>query len=151
MSRESRLRSVIPNAADAIVAELAAEPVAKVDLIVAALRQAKRDALNDAKLKRAQRRTDARAHHWFDESELGARNLRMLDAQGRRATGGDLRALAWLAQSGKHTEALIRMSVESLFARNVSEQAIADALGVTRQAVWQRFRRKGVFAEDRAS
>ena len=45
MNREQRLRKVVPGADDALVAALAARPAAEVDVIVAALRQARRDAI----------------------------------------------------------------------------------------------------------
>jgi hypothetical protein len=147
MSRAERLRKVIPGAGDDLIASLAAKPAAEVDLIVAALRQARRDGVAHEKQLRARRRADARKYHHYDEAQLAGRNLRVLDATGRRATA-DLAALESLAGFTRHAGALMALAVAQLRARRYSDEEIGGALGITRQAVGQRFGRKGSFTPD---
>lgn len=149
MNRADRLRKLIPGADPALIAALAARPVAEVDLLVVALRQARRDGIAHEKARRAQRRADARKYHHYDEGQLAGRNLRLLDSTGRRATI-DLAALEALDQLIEHAQVLRRLAVIGLHARGYADEEIAEALGITRQGVWK-LRCQPEFAEDRAS
>src|SRR5258708_4786668 len=72
---EARLRKVIPGGSDDLIAALAAKPAGEVDLIVAALRQARRDALQHEAERKRQRKKDGRKYNHWDESDLTGRNL----------------------------------------------------------------------------
>jgi hypothetical protein len=141
MNREQRLRRQIPGADQELITQLAARPADEVDLVVRALRQARRDALAHDKSRRAQRRADARSHRWYDEAQLAKRNNAVLSAQGKRAQE-DLEALGWLAESRRHADRLIAMAVEGLRSRGLSDADIGSALGITKQGVQKRFQRQ---------
>jgi len=147
VNRAARVRRVIPGAADELVAALAARPAVEVDLIVAGLRQARRDALVQEKARRRQARADARRHHHYDEDQLTQRNIRMISATGARASS-DLDALEGLALFVAHADGLMHLAVAGLRARGYSDEEIGTALGITRQAVGQRFGRKRAFTPD---
>lgn len=95
---------------------------------------------------RRQRRADAK--RWYDEEQLADRNLRLLDAAGKRAERS-LDALEWLGQANSRTDELIALAVAGLRAQGVSWELIGEALGITRQAAWQRFGRQDAFTADR--
>jgi hypothetical protein len=141
VNREDRLRKVIPGAADDLITALAAKPAAEVDLIVAALRQARRDALDHERERKRQRKLDDKKHGNYDEAQLAARNLRLVTSTGKRASA-DLDALASLAEFTRHSQVMIALAVDGLRANGASDADIASALGVTRQAVWSRFPRQ---------
>lgn len=147
MNRAGRLRKQIPGAPDELVAVLAARPAAEVDLIVAALRQARRDAIQDQADRRRQRKRDARTYRHYDESELTGRNVRMLQSQGARA-GTSLDALAGMVEARGLIDAGIAAAVAGLREHDYSDEEIGQALGVTRQAVGQHYGRKGEFTAD---
>lgn len=142
-TREQRLRRVVPGASPELIAALAARPLGEVDLIVALARQARRDALSDDKAKRRQRKRDDREHGNYDESQLTGRNVRLLQRQGVRA-GSNLDALSGMAQARKLIDDGIALAVGGLRDCGYSDEEIGQALGVTRQAVWQRYGRKGL-------
>ena len=148
MNRETRLRKVIPGPEGDLIAILAARPASEVDLIVAALRQARRDAIQYEADRKRQRKADARRYRHYDQSQLAARNIRMLSAGARRAAGGDLDALASLADFARHIDTVTHLAVAGLRAGGIPDELIGEALGITRQAVGQRFGRKGVFTEN---
>jgi hypothetical protein len=145
--RATRIRKVIPGAPDELVAALAARPAAEVDLTIAGLRQARRDALNQEKASRRQRRADARKYRHYDEDQLAARNIRMISATGTRASG-DLTALESLADFTRHADSLMHLAVAGLRSRGYPDEEIGRALGITRQAVGQRFGRKRGFTSE---
>ena len=90
MNREQRLRKAVPGADDNLIGTLAALPAAEVTVILAALRQARRDERqHQADLKR-QRKADDRNHGNYDEHDLVRRNLAIVTSQGRRAQCGNL-------------------------------------------------------------
>jgi len=71
---------------------------------------------------------------------------RILEAAPRTATGWDamtddqlLAALKPAAAAVDGTRAVLQQAVEALRARGVSWEAIGGALGVSRQAAWERF------------
>jgi len=60
---------------------------------------------------------------------------------GRRAST-DLEALEWLAGAADYARAALAMAVDGCRAQGYSDGEIGTALGITRQAVGQRFGRK---------
>lgn len=146
MDRKERLRREIPGAGETLLHRLASRPRADVDAIVAGIRQGKRDALAAQAERRRRRKTDAREHGWYDEAVLAARDRRLLDSAGRRATV-DLEALATLGTFARHVDELTRYAVERLRG-SYSDTEIGEALGITRQAVGQRFGQRGEAAAD---
>jgi hypothetical protein len=76
------------------------------------------------------------------ENETYARSVvRQIRSMGRRASA-DLDALAWLAGAADHARAALAMAVDGCRAQGYSDGEIGAALGITRQAVGQRFGRK---------
>jgi hypothetical protein len=144
VNREQRLRKAIPGAADSLIGALSQLPADDVGRIVAALRQARRDERqHQAELKR-QRKTDNRAHGNYDESDLARRNLAVITSQGRRAANGNLDALGALSQLRKHADTWLAQAVSGCREQGYSDHDIAQALGVSRQAVSQRFPRQDI-------
>jgi hypothetical protein len=142
VNREERLRRVIPGADDALITALAAKPAAEVDVIVAALRQARRDERQHQADRKRQAKADARNHHHYDSDELAGRNVRLLRSSGQRAEHGDLDALRGLAEFARSADRMIHLAVDGLRARGVSDAEISRYLGCTRQSVHGRFRRQ---------
>jgi hypothetical protein len=60
---------------------------------------------------------------------------------GRRASA-DLEALQWLAGAANYARSALAMAVDGCRAQGYSDGEIGAALGITRQAVGQRFGRK---------
>ncbi|HUY45606.1 MAG TPA: hypothetical protein VMV92_07750, partial [Streptosporangiaceae bacterium] len=67
---------------------------------------------------------------------------RQIRKMGTRAAG-DLDALGWLAGAVDHARDALAIAVDGCRARGYSDGEIGTALGITRQAVGQRFGRKG--------
>jgi hypothetical protein len=151
VNRAERLRRVIPGADNALIAALAAKPAGEVDMIVAALRQARRDERQRQADQRRQRKSDGRRFRHYDSGELTQRNIRLLDSGARRAAKGDLDALAGLAEFLRQGDRLTALAVNGLRAQGISDEVIGGYLGITRQAVGQRFGRKGSFTSDSRS
>jgi hypothetical protein len=107
-----------------------------------ALRAARRGALAADRARRAQARADRRTYRHHDEEQLTGATMRIISGAGKRATV-DLEALAGLATFARHVDDLMAIAVEGLRARGIPDPEIAAALGTTRQAVGQRFGRKG--------
>jgi hypothetical protein len=150
VNRAERIRKVIPGAPDELVAAVAAKPAAEVDLIVAALRQARRDALDQDKARRRQRVADRRKYGHVEDDQQASATERMLSATGQRA-GRSLDALADLVRFERATiPGLKRMAVADLRAQGYSDPEIARALGVTSQRVGQLYGLKADFHLDPA-
>jgi hypothetical protein len=144
MNREQRLRKAVPGADSSLIGALAALPASEVTIILAALRQARRDERqHQAELKR-QRKADDRAHGNYDEEDLTRRNLALITSQGRRAGAGNLDALGALGQLRKHADTWLAQAVEGCRDHGYSDHDIAQALNVTRQAVSQKYPRQEV-------
>jgi hypothetical protein len=142
MNKADRIRAVAPGLSDEEIARLARGTVAEVNSLVRVLRQARRDALKDAADKRRQRRRENAAYHNYDEEQLAERNVRVMRKQGERARDGSLDALTALGEMTRHLEAFTALAVDGCRARGYPDPVIAEALGITRQAVGQRFGRK---------
>jgi hypothetical protein len=146
VNREERLRRELPAELKERAAELAHLPAATVDLIVAGLRLSRRAGREHEQELRRLRRGRPR-----DADEIADGAGRLLGRMGRRGADGDLDAAAALYDLiERRGPALLRLSVAGLRARSYTDAEIAAGLGVTRQAVWQRFARKGAFAQNGA-
>ena len=148
MNRADRLRKAAPGADAAAVAELAALPADQVARIAAFARQARRDALAEAAERKRQRKADDRANANHDEDSYTRRNLAVIASQGQRARGGSLDALEGLGRVRAEVDSITRIAVDGCRAEGIPDAVIAEALGITRQAVGQRFGRKGSFTPD---
>jgi hypothetical protein len=118
--------------------ELARLAAGQVDLIVSALRATRRVAVTKDKARRKQRTADRRQHRWIEYEQYADMFARQAAAMGHRA-GGDLGALQRLAQHYDDGTFVMGLAVSGLQARGYSDAEIAGALGVTRQAVSQRW------------
>jgi hypothetical protein len=67
--------------------------------------------------------------------------VRQIKSMGRRAST-DLEALQWLAGAANYARVALAMAVDGCRAQGHSDGEIGAALGITRQAVGQRFGRK---------
>jgi hypothetical protein len=150
MNRADKLRKVVPGAPAELITALASRPAAEVDIIVALARQARRDEREHQAQRKRQRRADSRNFRWYDESQLREAVVRRIGSTGRRASA-DLEALASLAKFIRYSGYMVEMAVMNLRAQRISDEEIGEALGITRQAVGQRFGRKGTFTQDTAS
>lgn len=139
--RAARLRKLIPGADPGLVDALAARPVTDVDLIVMALRQARRDALAADKERRRQRKRDDKTHGNYDDDDLADRDNRLARAHAVRA-GRNLDTLTRLKQHYDDGPAVLALAVAGARAQGFSDAEIGRALGITRQAVWKRFTRQ---------
>jgi len=144
VNRKQRLTKAMPGADSNLIDALATLSTSEVTLILAALRQARRDERQrQADLKR-QRKADNRAHGNYDESDLARRNLAIITKQGQRATSGNLDALEALGQLRKHADTWLAQAVSGCRAQGYSDHDIAQALSVSRQAVSQRYPRQHI-------
>jgi hypothetical protein len=82
-----------------------------------------------------------RAERVVETSDYGSGLVRQITRMGARASG-DLDALAWLAGAADHARGALAVAVDGCRARGYSDAEIGAALGITRQAVGQRFGRK---------
>jgi hypothetical protein len=67
--------------------------------------------------------------------------VRLIRSMGKRASA-DLDALQWLSGAADYARGALAMAVDGCRARGYSDGEIGAALGITRQAVGQRFGRK---------
>lgn len=153
MNRAEKLRRVAPGLPDDQLALLASKPPAEVDLIVAALRQARRDEREHlAAGKRENKRT--RKYDTLDKARWATVALRALAEPG----GGpdippdqrkrDLGALRFLQEQVDMAPVVLAGFARGLHAQGISWGEIGQALGVTRQTAWERFGRQA--APDKA-
>jgi hypothetical protein len=82
-----------------------------------------------------------RAERVIGTSDYGSGLVRQITRMGTRASG-DLDALEWLAGAVDHARTALAVAVDGCRARGFSDAEIGAALGITRQAVGQRFGRK---------
>lgn len=148
MTREDKIRKVVPGADADLIAALADRPVPEVELVVRALRQARRDERQHQANRKRQSKADAARYRHYDSDELTGRNVRLLRSSGQRAERGDLDALRGLAEFARHTDRLIHMAVTGLRVRGVADAEIGRYLGCTRQSVHDRFGRKESLTSD---
>jgi len=77
----------------------------------------------------------------IENGDYAAGLVRQIRVMGTRASG-DLDALAWLAEMALQARQALALAVDGCRARGYSDAEIGQALGITRQAVGQRFGRK---------
>lgn len=77
----------------------------------------------------------------IENSDYARGLVRQIRSMGKRASA-DLDALAWLASAADHARCALAVAVDGCRARGYSDGEIGQALGITRQAVGQRFGRK---------
>jgi hypothetical protein len=146
VNREERLRRELPGDLKGRAAELAHLPAGQVDLIVAGLRASHRAGRQYEQQMRKRHRGRPR-----DADEIAGGAGRLLGRMGHRGADGDLDAAAALYDLiERQGPALLRLSVTGLRSRGYTDAEIADGLGVTRQAVSQRFQRQGALPENGA-
>lgn len=142
MTKAEKIRKAAPGLPEADVTRYARGTVADVDALCRILRRTRRDALKAEADKRRQRRLDNRNHGNYDEYQLTERNLRVVGKQAERAGDGNLDALAALGATARFVDDQISQAVAKCRAKGYSDPEIADMLGVTRQALGQRYGRK---------
>jgi hypothetical protein len=136
MNRRDRLARIVPGADPSLIEQLAGLPLADVDRIVTALRQARRDAVAADKARRRQRKADDRRYGNYDESELSARNVAVIRSQGRRTS---LDALAGLIEAGEAVAACTDEMITRLRVSGYPDTAIAGVMGRTSAAIGMRY------------
>ena len=87
------------------------------------------------------RRKGQKAERTIEDGSYAAGVIRLIRKMGVRASA-DLEALKWLAGAAEHARAALAVAVDGCRARGYSDGEIGAALGITRQAVGQRFWRK---------
>jgi hypothetical protein len=142
MSKAAKIRAAAPGMAEADVTRYARGTVREVNALVRVLRQTRRNALAAEADKRRQRKLDNRVHGNYDEGQLTERNVRVLRKQGERARDGNLDALSALGDMSRHISDCLALAVAGCRAKGYSDPEIAEALGITRMAVGQRYGRK---------
>lgn len=142
MNREERIRRELPAGHEDVAGILAAHSAGEVDRIVAALRASRREGREHEKEMRARARRSRR----HDADDLAIVSGRMLAGIGRRGASGDLDAAAALySLVMRQGSELLDLTVDGLRARGYRDTEIGAGFGITRQAVGQRFGRKGAF------
>jgi predicted nucleic acid-binding Zn ribbon protein len=87
------------------------------------------------------RRKGQKAERIIEDTDYAAGVVRLIRKMGVRASA-DLEALKWLAGAAEHARGALAVAVDGCRARGYSDGEIGAALGITRQAVGQRFGRK---------
>jgi hypothetical protein len=87
------------------------------------------------------RRRGQKSERIIENSDYADGLNRQIRKMGARASG-DLDALGWLAGAVEYAREALAMAVDGCRARGYSDGEIGIALGITRQAVGQRFGRK---------
>jgi len=82
-----------------------------------------------------------KAERVIENSDYAAGLARQIRTMGARASG-DLEALSWLSGAVDHARTALALAVAGCRAAGYSDAEIGHALGITRQAVGQRFGRK---------
>lgn len=150
MNRENRLRKLVPGAAEEDIAALAARPAAEIDILARVIRQARRDErLHQAELKRQEKPHRRRKYDDDDNHQVAdyADSLFMKSIVPR--AGRNLMHLARLKQHYDDGPSVLSLGVAGARAQGYSDGDISKALGVTRQAVSQRFPRQDHLAGER--
>lgn len=149
VNRAGRIRKVIPGAPDELITALAAKPAVEVDLIITAMRQARRDERqHQADLKRQakidKRNQPGRADDGF-KAENYIDSLLMTSVVPR--AGRKLEHLARLRQHYADGPEVMALAVAGARAKGWSDTQIGMALGYekesARQEVGRRYGRKG--------
>jgi hypothetical protein len=87
------------------------------------------------------KRRGQKAERITEDADYSKAVVRMIGGMGRRASA-DLPALKALAEAVDNARQILALAVDGARARGYSDGEIGRALGITRQAVGQRFGRK---------
>ena len=87
------------------------------------------------------RRKGQKRERVIEDDSYAAGVVRLIRKMGVRASA-DLEALKWLAGAAEHARGALAVAVDGCRSRGYSDGEIGAALGITRQAVGQRFGRK---------
>lgn len=87
------------------------------------------------------RRKGQKRERVIEDDSYAAGVVRLIRKMGVRASA-DLDALKWLAGAAEHARSALAVAVDGCRARGYSDGEIGAALGISRQAVGQRFGRK---------
>ena len=87
------------------------------------------------------RRRGQKAERVIEDDSYAAGVVRLIRKMGVRASA-DLEALRWLAGAAEHARGALAVAVDGCRARGYSDGEIGAALGISRQALGQRFGRK---------
>ena len=87
------------------------------------------------------RRRGQKRERVIEDDSYAAGVVRLIRKMSIRASA-DLEALKWLAGAAEHARAALAVAVDGCRARGYSDGEIGAALGISRQAVGQRFGRK---------
>ena len=87
------------------------------------------------------RRKGQKRERVIEDDSYAAGVVRLIRKMGVRASA-DLEALKWLAGAAEYARGALAVAVDGCRARGYSDGEIGAALGITRQAVGQRFGRK---------
>lgn len=142
MNRAARLLAALDGTGlEDRAADLAGLPAGQVDLIAAMIRAAGRAALAGDRQRRRQRREDRRRYRHIEDPEQADACDRQALAFARRAAS-NLYTLARLSEHYDDGPAVLALAVAGLRSEGYSDAEIGAALGISRQAVGQRFGRK---------
>jgi hypothetical protein len=83
-----------------------------------------------------------RRRPYTETPEFAAMLRRLLRAYRRRVGSGDIESLSEMAAMAAELDDVIHDAVTGLIDRGYSYTDVAERLGITRQAAWQRFGRK---------
>jgi hypothetical protein len=87
------------------------------------------------------RKASPRRRTEYETADVASAVLRLVRAVGRRCADGDPEDLAELVAIDHAVHDWMAKAVDGLRANDYSDADIAEVLGVTKQAVWQRFPR----------
>lgn len=142
MSRESRLHSALPaEDAQELVQALAAMPSPDVDLVVRALRAAKRAGREEERELRRRQHRDIQRFRRTDDAKIADAANQMAKSLAKRA-GGTMETLALLKAHYDDGPKMLTLAVEGARSQGYSDAEIGRALGVTGSAVGERYGRR---------
>lgn len=148
MNKADKIRRQAPGLAEGDVCALASLGTTEVDIIARALRQARRDAVAHEKELKRQRKIDNRAHSNYDEADYVPAQQGRGRQPGQAGHAGQPRRAGRAREPASAHRHLDRVGVDGCRAQGYSDADIGDALGITRQSVWERFRRKENLARE---
>jgi hypothetical protein len=120
---------------------LAGKPTSDVDAIVAALKQARLDAVAEERERRAKRRAE-RSRLSRDDDDKLSNALEILTRSLAGRAGFNVDALELFAKHADLVHRLTAQAVEAARGNGWSDPQIAAALGVSRNAIGQTYGRK---------
>lgn len=131
-----------------LVGKLGELPNDAVNMVVAALRAARKAGRSDESAARAQRRADRQANRKDDDKIVYAAES-MVKSLARRSAY-TLETLAALRQHYDDGPVIMAIAVDGARAQGYSDAEIGRALGVTSEAIGQRYGRRSAAPADRS-